>query len=208
MGPGPDRDLHQPAPDPRAADRGGQARGGSPRPGCRERGAGRAAARASPAAHTRPPRPRQRGLGGKNRWSTGPGALGQASEALLEYRVRLLRTPWHLEVRSSGLAQTSLPSPRWFWDSNGDYSPDASAYTIRTAGNDSYWTSGREARISAAVTEWRTTDWNPGIDLTAAPSNCYALLTCQGLGSMERRRAARSAGRTVSSQPIVGNGTS
>lgn len=78
-------------------------------------------------------------------------------------------------------AATSIPSPRWFWDSNGDYLPDASAYTIRTAGVDSNWTSGREARITAAVNEWRTTQWNPSVNLTAAPADCYESLSCHGV---------------------------
>lgn len=86
-----------------------------------------------------------------------------------------------LAAPAAATAATSLPSPRWYWDSNNDEIADAGAYTVRTAGDNSYWTSGREARITSAVATWAATQWNPSANLTAAPADCGVSLTCQGL---------------------------
>lgn len=79
-------------------------------------------------------------------------------------------------------ATLSVPTPHYCWDVGNNGSPDADAYTIRTAGNDTYWTTGRQDRIVAAITEWDDdTPWNPNYDLSAGPADCLASLTCHGL---------------------------
>lgn len=80
-------------------------------------------------------------------------------------------------------AALSIPAPLTYWDSDNNGSPDTNAYTIRTAGLDSTWTAGREARLTAAIAEWdNDTQWNPNYSLAASPGfTCYDSSTCHGV---------------------------
>jgi hypothetical protein len=88
-----------------------------------------------------------------------------------------------LQLVAPALAALSIPAPLSYYDSDNNGTPDAGAYTIRTAGLDSVWTAGREARITAAVGEWNgDTQWNPNVNLAASPGfSCYDSVSCHGV---------------------------
>ncbi len=64
---------------------------------------------------------------------------------------------------SHDLATLSVPSPRWFWDSNNDGTPDDSGVSIDATGGG--WTSTKLDRLNAAAATWKNnTDFDPGRD--------------------------------------------
>lgn len=78
-------------------------------------------------------------------------------------------------------AMHSLPTIPTYQDVGNDGYADP-ATTLRTAGNDSYWTAAREDRVTYAASQWRVySQFDPSANLTAAPADCFDSLTCHGV---------------------------
>jgi len=78
-------------------------------------------------------------------------------------------------------ATHSLPATPSYIDADNDGHPDA-ATILRTAGNNSLWTSAREDRVTHAASQWRAySQFDPSVNLTAAPADCYDSWTCHGV---------------------------
>lgn len=97
-------------------------------------------------------------------------------------RVALVAALLAIGASATGaIASHSSPSIPTFVSAGNNGVPTAS-YTFRTAGDNSYWTSVREDRLTSAAAQWNVyTDWNPTVNLTAAPADCYLSLSCQGV---------------------------
>lgn len=79
-------------------------------------------------------------------------------------------------------ASHSVPSPTYVYQSALNNGAPTAATTVRPAGTASTWTTARLDRLDLADDQWRlNSQFDPTLNRTVAPSNCFESATCHGV---------------------------